>query len=249
MKTITKTLSASLLTTTLLGGTAFAGGNAHWGYEGHGGPGHWGELSRKFHTCKEGKSQSPIDISSSKDGGKAPITLAYKASAKNIVNNGHTIQVNMNKGSSITVGGKTYALLQFHFHTPSEHTINGKPADMVAHLVHKSADGKLAVIGVLMNKGKENPAIAAFWRHMPKKADARRNLKVKYAAQDLLPRDLSYYNYSGSLTTPPCTEGVNWIVLKTPVEVSEAQIKQFSSLMHHNARPTQPLHGRVISTH
>lgn len=249
MKIIRKSLSVSFISAALLTPVAFAGG-AHWGYEGHGGPAHWGEISKHYHACKDGKAQSPIDIHASKTGKPVPIHFSYKGTAKDIVNNGHTIQVNMNKGSSITVNGKTYELLQFHFHAPSEHTINGKPADMVAHLVHKSADGKLAVIGVLMKKGKENKAMSVFWKHMPAQANGHMNLKVQYAAQDLLPKNHAYYNYSGSLTTPPCTEGVNWMVMANPVEISSAQVQQFSSVMRHgNARPVNPLNGRMVMMH
>jgi len=222
---------------------------SHWAYTGHEGPSHWGDLSKDYHACKAGKSQSPIDISASKYGSANPVSISYNSKAVSILNNGHTIQVNIADGSNITVSGKSYKLLQFHFHTPSEHTINGKHADMVAHLVHKSADGQLGVIGILMKKGKTNEALAQFWPHMPQKAGTKANLSVKANARDLLPSDLSYYNYSGSLTTPPCSEGVNWLVLMNPVEVSAKQIATFTSVIHKNVRPVQPLNGREIINH
>lgn len=135
---IIKTVAfSSLVVLSLSSHTQAAGGKAHWSYEGHAGPAHWGELSHDYHMCKDGKKQSPINITNANQGASSEIKFSYRTAAKNIVNNGHTIQVNMSKGSSITVSGKKYNLLQFHFHSPSEHTINGKPADMVAHFVHQ----------------------------------------------------------------------------------------------------------------
>jgi len=220
--------------------------SSHWTYTGPEGPAHWGDLSKDYHTCKAGKSQSPINITSDKAGGSQPVSINYNSKATSILNNGHTIQINIADGSTITVGGKSYKLLQFHFHTPSEHMIDNKPADMVAHLVHKAADGQLGVIGILMKKGKENAALAQFWAHIPEHAGTKTDLNVNANARNLLPSDLSYYNYSGSLTTPPCSEGVNWMVLKNPVEVSARQIAAFKSVIHTNVRPVQPLNGRKV---
>jgi len=220
--------------------------SSHWTYTGPEGPAHWGDLSKDYHACKVGKSQSPVNISRKKASGSRPISISYESKAVSIVNNGHTIQINIADGSTITVDGKSYKLLQFHFHTPSEHTINGKPADMVAHLVHKAADGQLGVIGILMKKGNENAALAEFWAHMPEHAGTTANLAVNVNARNLLPSDLSYYSYSGSLTTPPCSEGVNWMLLKNPVDVSARQIAAFKSIIHQNIRPVQPLNGRKV---
>ncbi len=238
-------LSAAL---SLGAGTALAAGaGAHWGYEGHMGPMHWGDMSPDYHMCKEGRQQSPIDIRGATPKNLGDITFSYTASPKNIVNNGHTIQVNMNPGSTITMGGKTYRLLQFHFHSPSEHKIDGKPADMVAHFVHQAEDGQLGVVAVLFKKGKANPVIGRLWQKLPKQHGGKADLAgLDVRVADLLPRDRSYYNYAGSLTTPPCSEGVNWMVLRTPVNVSAAQVKAFSDIFPKSVRPTQPLHGRTI---
>ncbi|HEB58444.1 MAG TPA: carbonic anhydrase family protein [Gammaproteobacteria bacterium] len=228
-------------------GTAIAGSDHHWGYEGHEGPMHWGDISHDYHMCKDGKQQSPIDIRGATPKALDAIGFSYTASPKNIVNNGHTIQVNMKPGSTITVGGKTYKLLQFHFHSPSEHKIDGKPADMVAHFVHQADDGQLGVVAVLFKKGKANPIIGKLWKKMPKNHGGNADLAgMSLSVADLLPGNRAYYNYSGSLTTPPCSEGVNWMVLKSPVNVSAAQVKAFTDIFPKSVRPTQPLHGREI---
>ncbi len=221
----------------------------HWGYEGAGGPEHWGDLKPEFATCKDGKSQSPIDIETSKvvKAELPAIEFHYQEAPLSVVNNGHTIKVNYPAGSSIKVGEVTYELLQFHFHTPSEHTIDGKPFAMVAHLVHKSADGGLGVVGVLMKEGASNPAIETIWKVMPKQAGEKvESSEITINASAILPENHSYYNYSGSLTTPPCTEGVNWMVLQTPIEVSKEQVAALAALFKNNARPVQPLNGREV---
>jgi carbonic anhydrase len=222
---------------------------AHWGYEGETGPDHWGDLQPDFHECKEGKKQSPVDIRNTKITvhGLDPITFNYKESGLKIINNGHTIQVNYGQGSSITFSGKTYDLLQFHFHSPSEHTSNGKAHSMEAHLVHKNQDGELAVVGVFLTKGKQNDFIETLWTHLPKKIGQEEAVEnVRIQAVQLLPAEQSFYRYQGSLTTPPCSEGVVWSVMKTPVEVSEEQISRFTAAIHDNARPVQSLNERVI---
>jgi len=239
-------------TITLLSGILFssatlaAGGKAHWGYEGNKGPSHWGELSHDYVTCQNGKNQSPININSSTAVKLANIKFSYQAAPIDIVNNGHTIQMNYAKGSMLSVGGKTYQLLQFHFHSPSEHEINGKPYDMVAHLVHQAADGQLGVIGVLMKIGKANPVIDSIWKHVPQKTGEHNKVDMTLNAADLLPTKHSYYNYSGSLTTPPCSEGVNWMVLQTPVEVSAVQVDAFTAIFAKSVRPVQPLNDRTV---
>lgn len=175
-----------------------ASGAAHWTYEGNEGPANWGTLSHDYSMCKEGKQQSPIDITNAIKAKLGGIKFSYKSGPKEILNNGHTIQVNMNKGSSITVNGKKYNLLQFHFHSPSEHTVNGKPADMVMHLVHQAADGQLGVIGVLMKKGNPNKTLASLWKKMPRKAGDKNVITGKINVKNLLPAGKAYYNYSGS---------------------------------------------------
>lgn len=229
---------------------AFAAGpGAHWTYEGKEGPQKWGDLEKDFATCKLGKEQSPIDIKTkSVATTKLPkIEFDYKAAPLSVVNNGHTIQVNYEKGSVIRLDKDTYELLQYHFHTPSEEKMDGKPYDLVAHLVHRNADGKLAVVAVLFDKGKENAALKPVFAAMPQKGgETKQDAAVKLSAADLLPANRSYYTFNGSLTTPPCSEGVRWLVLKSPVSLSKEQGDAFRKLFPMNARPVQPLNGRKV---
>ncbi|MCH2220008.1 MAG: carbonic anhydrase family protein [Dechloromonas sp.] len=220
--------------------------NIHWDYEGLGGPENWGKLDPRNKLCATGERQSPIDI---KDGIKVdvePIKFRYQPSTFRIVDNGHTILVEAGEGS-ISLTGKTYELVQFHFHRPSEEKINGQRFDMVVHLVHKSDEGQLAVVAVLLARGNENPFIQTLWNNMP----LEKNMPVAPPAATidlnaLLPSSRNYYTYMGSLTTPPCTEGVLWLVMKQPVQVSQDQINIFSRLYRNNARPIQPASGRLI---
>ena len=219
----------------------------HWTYEGSEGPEHWGDLEKGFAACHVGHLQSPIDIHGSKGADVPPIQFAYQAVPLHIVNNGHTIQVNYAPGSAITVGGTRYELKQFHFHHPSEEKIDGKGSAMVAHLVHASAAGKLAVVAVLLDPGTANPFITRLWEHLPPHAGKEETFAdVTIDVADLLPADRGYYTFSGSLTTPPCSEGVTWFVLKTPASISEAQADAFGRIYPLNARPVQPLNGREI---
>lgn len=225
-----------------------AGHKPHWTYEGEAGPGHWAEISNEFESCKIGKSQSPIDITGKEKSEKRPLTIDYKDTPLKIINNGHTIQVNYAPGSTVTIDGNIYQLAQFHFHSPSEHTAKGKHYAMEAHIVHKSADGKLAVIGINMKEGKENPFIKTIWDNLPDKVNEEKTVSgVTVNAMSLLPKIYPYYYYSGSLTTPPCSEGVSWNVLENTIEVSKAQVKKFASLIGKNARPVQPLNERKVA--
>jgi len=221
---------------------------AHWTYEGKGGPDKWGDLEKDFAGCKLGKEQSPIDIDTkAAAAAKLPkIEFAYKPVPLSVVNNGHTVQVNYDKGSTIKVGKDTYELLQYHFHTPSEEKVDGKPYPLVAHLVHKNAEGKLAVVAVFFDKGAENAALKPVFSAMPAKAGEKKDPAVKVNAADLLPANGSYYTFKGSLTTPPCSEGVRWLVLKTPVTLSAEQGEAFRKIIPMNARPVQPLNGRKV---
>jgi carbonic anhydrase len=232
------------------GGVVLAGeGAAHWSYQGATGPSKWGTMEHEFATCKLGKYQSPIDIEEQgvKKADLAPIRFDYKPSALKIIDNGHTVQVNYARGSTITVGGKTYELVQFHFHRPSEEKINGKTFDMVVHLVHKNSEGKLAVVAVLVKNGSANPLIDTLWKNLPAAKDKERVVEgTRIDAGELLPADKAYYTFAGSLTTPPCSEEVTWYVLKSPVEFSTNEIQRFAKLYPMNARPVQPLNGRVI---
>ena len=222
----------------------------HWDYTGPTGPAKWAQVDEKFATCAMGKTQSPIDIRSkeAKAAALPPIQFDYKTSALKIVDNGHTIQVNYEPGSSITVDGRRYELLQFHFHRPSEERIDGKAFDMVAHLVHKNDAGQLAVVGVLIQKGSKRPVMQAVFDNLPAKKGEE--LTVPGVAIDinaLLPEKKSYYTFEGSLTTPPCSEGVTWYVLKQPVQASDRQLASFAKIYPMNARPVQPQNGRAIS--
>jgi carbonic anhydrase len=219
----------------------------NWGYSGKTDSSRWGKLSPNFGTCESGMAQSPIDIKgANKKGASAPITFNYKSSPLVVVDNGHTIQANYAPGSSMTVGGEKYELLQFHFHTPSEHQIAGKASAMEVHLVHRNATGKLAVVGVMMNKGKEHPLIAKVWQAIPPSGKTNTFKNIPINAADLLPVNKSYYSYAGSLTTPPCSEGVKWHVLTTGISLSPKQIATFERLYPVNARPIQPIGDRKI---
>jgi carbonic anhydrase len=218
-----------------------------WGYDGKGAPQSWGELKPEFAACGEGKQQSPIDIQEGARLDLEPIKFDYRPAPLRIIDNGHTVQVNYAEGSSITVSGVRYDLKQFHFHKPSEERVNGKAYDMVVHLVHQSADGRLAVVAVLMEAGPPNPFIASLWPSLPLEPGREFSQpEVVVDLNNLLPDPRSYYAYMGSLTTPPCTEGVLWLVLKTPVSVASDQVGIFGKLYSMNARPVQPANGRLI---
>ena len=218
----------------------------HWSYGEHGGPAEWGELDQAFATCKLGKVQSPIDIRGAKAADLPAIKFDYKPSPLKMIDNGHTIQVNYAPGSSIDVGGKRYELVQFHFHKPSEEKINGKAHAMVAHLVHKDADGKLAVVAVLLDKGGANRRIDTIWKNIPKQKEKEDARVGDRRCREAAAGNKGYYTFQGSLTTPPCSEDVRWFVLKTPVKIAASEIAAFGKLYPMNARPTQPLNGRAI---
>lgn len=222
----------------------------HWEYEGEDGPDHWGGLCVDYTACG-GKVQSPVNLTSATtDAALSDIVKTYAPTATHIVNNGHTIQFNCDGGSSIVVNGETYKLLQFHTHTHSEHTLNGTAAPMEIHFVHKNeTTGKLAVIGVFVEEGAENEVLKHLVEHLPATKDATYEAADTYNALDFFPSDNSYFTYAGSLTTPPCSEIVTWIVMEHHIEASTAQIHDFEALEHENARPVQPLEGRTISYH
>jgi carbonic anhydrase len=220
---------------------------AHWSYEGAHGPANWSKLQAGFSACKLGHQQSPIDIVRTRKEALPALAFDYQASPLKIIDNGHTIQVNYAPGSSLTIDGVRYELLQFHFHTPSEERIKGRSYPLVAHLVHRNAEGKLAVVAVLFRKGAAHPLIGAVWNALPKEKGQQQEPEgVSIDIASLLPQAQGYYNFPGSLTTPPCSEEVNWFVLKQPVELSDAQLKRFTQLYRHNARPVQPLNGRTV---
>lgn len=225
------------------------GGEVHWTYEGDTGPQAWGKLKPEFNVCALGKRQSPIAIEdgATLQGPAEPLQFAYAPSNASVVNNGHTIQVDVQGDNQLTVRGSAYRLLQFHFHTPSEEQINGKRFPLVAHLVHKNAEGQLAVVAVLLDEGAANAVIDKVWTYMPLDAGDRVRMPVGLLnLADFLPADQRYYQFMGSLTTPPCSENVLWMVMKAPVTLSKAQYKLFAQLYPNNARPVQPLNGRVV---
>jgi carbonic anhydrase len=227
--------------------SSYAGGSApHWEYGGKHGPAAWGEMDTAFADCKLGKVQSPIDIREAKKGDLTPLAFGYNATGAEVINNGHTIQINLADAGAVTLDGVPYKLLQFHFHTPSEERVDGKSYPLVAHMVHKSADGKLAVVGVMLKEGKENAVLKAVFKNLPKTEGGKSALADKFNAADMLPAGQAYYKYMGSLTTPPCSEGVRWQVMKEPIEVSKEQIKAFQALYKMNARPVQPMNGRTL---
>jgi carbonic anhydrase len=218
----------------------------HWSYEGEGGPAQWGKLSPDFKTCELGIQQTPIDL---KDGIRAEIggvELAYPAMPLRVLNNGHTIQVNCAPGGRARINDAAYDLLQFHFHHPSEHLLSGKPFDLECHFVHKSAAGNLAVVGVFLKPGAENPGLQPIWQAMPAQEGPEHLIETAIDLTALLPRSRDYFRYIGSLTTPPCSEGVLWTVFRSPIEASPEQIRRFAQLFPLNARPVMPLNRRFL---
>ena len=220
---------------------------AHWEYEGDTGPDHWGDLKEEFLVCKDGENQSPVNFEQV-DKAKAPqLEFHYKETPLNIVNNGHTIQVNYESGSYLMIGERKFDLLQFHFHVPSEHSVKGKPLDMEMHLVHKNEKNDLAVVGVFYTVAGTNRSLNPIWENLPKKVNEPfKNETIIVNANDFLPENKNYFFYSGSLTTPPCSEGVLWHVLNQPLPVTQEQVDRFKELMGNNARPAQPLNQRGI---
>ncbi len=243
-----RTLSL-LAAVTLLSGAAIANehGGSKWGYTGHNSPESWGHLSEKYHQCSDGLNQSPINITHSiTDPDHKPLNLDYKKGSKEVVNNGHTIQVNVEAGDTLVMDGITFELKQFHFHSPSENHIKGKEFPLEAHFVHLDKDGNIAVVAVMFVEGAENKDLAKIWKVMPKK-EGKAELKADDIAANLIPEKQHYYRFNGSLTTPPCTEGVRWVVLEKPLTVSKEQVKAFRDIMGHpNNRPIQPLKARII---
>lgn len=230
----------------------------HWDYGTEHGPANWAALSPDFATCGSGKSQSPIDIVRAKAEPATALRTSYAPAGLRVVhhehvadglNNGHTVQVNYVGADALTVGDETFTLQQYHFHSPSENTVDGKHYPMEMHLVHKSQAGKLAVLGVFIEEGAENAAYAPVWANLPKEKGKEFHLEhVKVNVDDLLPKERTTWRFDGSLTTPPCTEGVKWLVLTQPVQLSAQQVAAFRAVIDGNNRPTQPLNGRTVVT-
>jgi carbonic anhydrase len=223
-----------------------------WSYEGAAGADHWGDLDPAYAACKIGRAQSPVDIATAEPGNLPALRFDYHSGPlKYLINNGYTIRVNyhdaLGDGNFLSVGDKRYHLTQFHFHRPSEEYVRGKPYEMEVHLMHEAADGAVAGVTVFLKAGGSNSVVQRIWDHMAPIAGKEQDIAgVDVDPAALLPKDAAYYTYMGSLTAPPCTEGVTWFVLKAPVEVSAAEINAFARLYPHDVRPLQPLNGRVV---
>jgi carbonic anhydrase len=225
---------------------ANAPSHAHWSYGGESGPQAWGAMKPEFAKCSTGTRQSPIDIRGGIGVELEPIAFDYRASGFAVIDNGHTVQVNVGAGNSIEILGRRYELLQFHFHRPSEERIDGRQFDMVAHLVHKDLEGRLAVVAVLLDRGSAQPLIQTVWNNLPLEKGEELPARARIDLNHLLPQDRRYYTYMGSLTTPPCSEGVLWMVMQQPVAISPEQIDIFARLYPMNARSLQSSAGRLI---
>ncbi len=225
--------------------------NTNWSYEGTTGPEHWGELKPEYKICLNGQEQSPINIKTEqikhKNDNKNHLQMSYQPISFSIKNNGHSIEGKANSSDNyLTLGNNRYTLKQFHFHTPSEHQIEGKPADMELHLVHQNDQGQLAVVGILIKEGQVNEGFAELWENIPTITVKQDDVQNVIDIQRILPLDQSSFRYTGSLTTPPCTEGVQWILMKQEIEMSKEQIEAFHALFPPNNRPVQPINGREV---
>jgi carbonic anhydrase len=220
----------------------------HWGYSGLYNPEDWHKADPSFALCKEGKNQTPININPQYDVVLPDLELSYGQKGETILNNGHTVQVPFPEGNSLTVaGGAVYSLLQVHFHTPSENTLEGRSFPLEAHFVHQDAKGNLLVLAVLYQDGEKNPGLESLWESMPRVAGGTEQLPEKFDPMSILPASMEYMYFNGSLTTPPCDEGVRWCVLKTPLTVSRDQAGALLAVMHGpNNRPLQPVNARPV---
>ena len=241
-------LAAATVTCGILfqGCTSHTSDHAHWSYDGETGPSHWGDLNPAWSVCMTGKVQSPINIDNAVEASCCNLEFSYGKQSINLVNNGHTIKQSFDKGNSITIMGKTYNLLQVHFHSLSEHTIKGAHSPMEAHFVHQADNGDYAVVGVMLVPGKENSVVETLWKNIPEEHNKAVETKDTFDINALLPAKKSFYTYNGSFTTPPGTEGVAWYVMDTPVEISPSQLETFKKYYDHNFRPVQKLNGRQI---
>lgn len=213
-----------------------------WTYEGHHGPGHWGDISP---TCTTGVNQSPIDVTHGVNAELAPLALNYQGQVTALTNNGHTLQATVTGSNTFTIDGDVFELKQFHFHTPSENLIDGKQYPLEAHFVNQDQQGNLAVVAVMFAAGQENQQLAALSASIPSPHNSQ-PLATSFAVKDLLPNIEHYYQFNGSLTTPPCTEGVRWFVIHDAASLSLAQQKALMDVMGHNNRPIQDKHARMV---
>ncbi|MEY4348038.1 MAG: hypothetical protein RIS43_457 [Actinomycetota bacterium] len=252
MKIMTKRVlvaAAAVLIASVAPGAASVSATASWSYKGETGPAHWGELDPSFVTCVDGTAQSPINVTGAKKKALNNIKFNYVAGPAEVFNNGHTVEAEPAEDaaeSTISLDGNVYPFLQFHFHAPSEHTVNGKRYPLEIHFVHKTETGKIAVVGVLVKAGKENAAWDKFVNSIPFATAEPADTPIRINWLKLLPKNRQTYRYNGSLTTPGCAEGVKWNLFSTPIEMSALQIESFRNAYAGNARPVQPLHGRTI---
>lgn len=241
-----------IIATALVAGLSCAGAKAsenkaHWAYSGETGPEHWGDLSEEYATCATGRMQSPIDLAAADAAGEISYAVDYEPVPLTILNNGHTVQFNTGGVGTLSEKGVEYKLLQIHFHAPSEHVVDGQHVPLEAHFVHRSDDGVLSVLGVMFVEGADNPALETIIAHMPasvSEPETIDNVTIDPAA--LLPEDMDIYRYMGSLTTPPCSEGVNWHVLSQHMTASKSQLEKLATQLHKNYRPAQPLNERLL---
>jgi carbonic anhydrase len=218
----------------------------HWSYEGEAGPENWGQLSADFRVCELGFEQTPIDLKNAVSAQLLGVEPEFQSMPLKIVNTGHTIQVNCEPGSRTRIDGRQFELLQFHFHHPSEHLLSGRAFDLELHFVHRSDAGQLAVLGVFIRQGAENAALQPIWAGMPTEAGPAQEIGTPIRPAELLPMERGFFRYQGSLTTPPCSEGVLWTIFKQPIEASEDQIRKFAALFPANARPVQGVNRRFL---
>jgi carbonic anhydrase len=230
----------------LISAAQAAGSKAHWTYEGHEGPEHWGTLDPEYGACSMGHQQSPVNLSNAIPAMVGDLDIRWQSVPLDVLNNGHTIECKTSGGGSLVVDGMEYQLLQFHFHHPSEHVVNGMPHAMEVHFVHKAPNNNLAVIGVFFQAGAANSALAPIWAAMPTTAGDRVSNGTMISPAAFLPAREVTWRYAGSLTTPPCSEVVSWIVYQDPIEASVEQIKAFGSLFPMNARPAQEMNRRKL---
>jgi carbonic anhydrase len=222
----------------------------HWTYSGERGPAHWGALSEEFAACRVGKNQSPIDIRTDRllETRLPPINLVYQGQTTSIVNNGHTLQVNVTGSNALTAEGETFTLSQFHFHSPSEHQIDGEAFPLEAHFVHKNSNGDIAVVGLLFRLGEQNEVLPIIGEAAPQKAGE--TAPYAHALAEVLTMSTrnitSYYRYSGSLTTPPCSEGLRWYVIPMAATISQEQVDNYIALIGKDARGPQPINARIV---
>lgn len=220
---------------------------AHWKYLGVEGPDHWSMLTPEYRTCEAGRQQSPINITMVHHGHEPePLDFHYQTSELHELNNGHTIQVSHISGCHVNLNHRTYQLRQFHFHEPSEHHIEGTAFPMEMHLVHQDERGHILVIAIMLKIGTEEPVLGKLWQWLPEQIGRKVPIPLNLSIADILPKHTRHFSYSGSLTTPPCTEGVQWIVLEEPILISQQDVDQFVHIIGHNARPIQPLENRHI---